>query len=55
MTILMTELISNNAAAALMYPIAVATADKLSVDFKPFAMGVLIGSTAGFANPCGTF
>jgi di/tricarboxylate transporter len=55
MTIIMTELISNNAAAALMYPIAVATADKLGVDFKPFAMGVLIGSTAGFANPCGTF
>lgn len=55
MTILVTELISNNAAAALMYPIAVATADKLGVDFKPFAMGVLIGSTSGFANPTGTF
>lgn len=53
MTIVMTELISNNAAAALMYPIAVATADKLGVDFKPFAMGVLIGSTSGFANPTG--
>jgi len=53
MTIIMTELISNNAAAALMYPIAVATADKLGVDFKPFAMGVLIGSTSGFANPTG--
>jgi hypothetical protein len=55
MTIVVTELISNNAAAALMYPIAVATADQLGVDFKPFAMGVLIGSTAGFANPVGNF
>jgi di/tricarboxylate transporter len=52
-TLVITELISNNAAAALMYPIAVALADQLGADFKPFAMGVLVASTAGFMSPVG--
>mmetsp|Transcript_11471 Transcript_11471/g.15798 ORF Transcript_11471/g.15798 Transcript_11471/m.15798 type:complete len:792 (-) Transcript_11471:85-2460(-) len=52
-TLVITELISNNAAAALMYPIAVALADELHVSFKPFAMAVLISSTAGFMSPIG--
>ena len=52
-TLVITELISNNAAAALMYPIAVALADELGVSFKPFAMAVLISSTAGFMSPIG--
>lgn len=52
-TLVITELISNNAAAALMYPIAVALADELGVSFKPFAMAVLVASTAGFMSPIG--
>jgi di/tricarboxylate transporter len=52
-TLVITELISNNAAAALMYPIAVALADELGVSFKPFAMAVLLASTAGFMSPIG--
>jgi di/tricarboxylate transporter len=52
-TLVITELISNNAAAALMYPIAVGLADELGVSFKPFAMAVLIASTAGFMSPIG--
>jgi di/tricarboxylate transporter len=52
-TLIITELISNNAAAALMYPIAVALADELGVSFKPFAMAVLVSSTAGFMSPIG--
>lgn len=52
-TLAITELISNNAAAALMYPIAVGIADELSVSFKPFAMTVLVASTAGFMSPIG--
>ncbi len=52
-TLIITELISNNAAAALMYPIAVALADELGVSFKPFAMCVLVSSTAGFMSPIG--
>ena len=53
LTLVITELISNNAAAALMYPIAVALADQLQVSFKPFSMAVLIASTAGFMSPIG--
>jgi di/tricarboxylate transporter len=53
LTLVITELISNNAAAALMYPIAVALADQLKVSFKPFSMAVLIASTAGFMSPIG--
>lgn len=53
LTLVITELISNNAAAALMYPIAVALADEMNVSFKPFAMCVLLSSTAGFMSPIG--
>ena len=52
-TLVITELISNNAAAALMYPIATALADELGASFKPFAMAVLVASTAGFMSPIG--
>jgi di/tricarboxylate transporter len=52
-TLIITELISNNAAAALMYPIAVGLADQLGVSFKTFAMCVLVASTAGFMSPIG--
>lgn len=51
--LLITEMINNNAAAALMYPIAVALADQLKVSFKPFAMCVLIASSACFMCPIG--
>jgi di/tricarboxylate transporter len=44
---------SNHAAAALMHPIAVALADALGSDSKPFAMAVLISTTAGFMSPIG--
>lgn len=49
-TLTVTELVSNAAAASLMYPIAVAYADALGADFKPFAMVVLFATSAAFAN-----
>ena len=52
-TLVLTEIVSNNAAAALMYPIAVAYADKLEVDFKPFALIVMFAASAAFACPIG--
>jgi hypothetical protein len=52
-TLVITELISNNAAGALLYPIAVGLADELGVSFKPFAMCVLVACTAGFMCPTG--
>jgi len=52
-TVLFTELITNNAAAALMFPIAIATAQALGVDFMPFVIAVLFAASASFATPIG--
>jgi len=52
-TTFMTETLSNNAAAALMFPIAVATANALGVDPRGFALSVAIAASCGFASPIG--
>jgi di/tricarboxylate transporter len=52
-TMLMTELLSNNAAAALMFPIAMATAQQSGLDPRPFAMVILFGATLSFLTPIG--
>lgn len=53
-TMLFTELITNNAAAVLMFPIALAAADKLGVDDpKPMIVAVMIAASAAFATPFG--
>lgn len=52
-TVLFTELITNNAAAALMFPIALATAKTLGVDFMPFVIAILFAASASFATPIG--
>lgn len=52
-TIIVTEVITNNAAVALMFPIAVATAEKLDVNMMPFIMAVMMGGSAAFATPIG--
>ncbi|GAB4147438.1 MAG: SLC13 family permease [Planctomycetota bacterium] len=49
----MTELFSNNAVAVLMTPIAVATAQKLHADPRPFCIAVAIAASCCFANPLG--
>ena len=53
LTSIMTSLVSNNAAAALMYPFAVAVAKGLNVSFIPFAYAVMIAATAAFMSPIG--
>jgi di/tricarboxylate transporter len=53
LTLVFTELVTNNAAAALAFPIAHATATQLQVDFMPFAIAVAIAASAGFATPFG--
>ncbi|MBK6472909.1 MAG: SLC13 family permease [Betaproteobacteria bacterium] len=50
---LMTELMSNNAAAALCFPVAVGMAGQLGLDPKPFAMAVLYGASCSFLTPYG--
>jgi di/tricarboxylate transporter len=52
-TMVMTELLSNNAAAALMFPIAMATAQQSGLQPRPFAMVILFGATLSFLTPIG--
>jgi len=52
-TLVVTELITNNAAAALMFPLALATARNLDVSVMPFIIVVMMAASAGFATPIG--
>jgi di/tricarboxylate transporter len=52
-TLLATELITNNAAAALMFPFALETANRLNVSYLPFVIAVMMAASAGFATPIG--
>jgi di/tricarboxylate transporter len=52
-TILLTELITNNAAAILMFPIAVATAAELDAEPRAFVMAVALAASASFLTPIG--
>jgi di/tricarboxylate transporter len=52
-TMVLTELLSNNAAAVLMFPIALATAGDAGLNFRPFAIAILIGASCSFLTPIG--
>jgi len=52
-TMLFTELMSNNAAAVLTFPIAWQTAADLGVNPVPFVMAVTVAASCGFATPMG--
>ena len=52
-TNLLTEAITNNAAAALIFPIALALSQNLGVSFMPFAIAIMIGASASFSTPIG--
>ena len=52
-TMLFTELMSNNAAAVLLFPIAWQTATDLGVNPMPFVMAVTVAASCGFATPMG--
>ena len=53
MAVVFTELLTNNAAAILMFPIGLSAATQLGVDPMPFIMAVMIGASAGFITPIG--
>jgi len=53
LTWLLTELMSNNAAAALAFPIAMAVAEKVGAQPAPFVMAALYGASASFLTPYG--
>ena len=52
-TTLLTELITNNAAAVLMFPIALATAHEAGLDPRGFAIAIAIAASASFLTPIG--
>jgi di/tricarboxylate transporter len=52
-TSLFTNLITNNAAAVLMFPIALEVATRLDVSVIPFAIVIMKAASASFATPIG--
>ena len=52
-TIILTEIITNNAAAVLVFPLAMATASSAGLDPRPFAIAIAIGASASFLTPIG--
>lgn len=52
-TSLLTEIITNNAAVALMFPIAYAASVAIGVDFMPFVIAIMMAGSASFATPLG--
>lgn len=52
-TTIITEGITNNAAAALVFPIAMAAAANLHMDPKPFAVAVAVAASASFMTTIG--
>lgn len=53
LTLILTELITNNAAAALMFPISYALAEASGVDVMPFALAVAFAASGSFLTPYG--
>jgi di/tricarboxylate transporter len=52
-TALLSALATNNAAAVIMFPIALSTADNLGVSLLPFAVTIMVAASTSFATPIG--
>ncbi len=53
LTSVFTELVTNNAAAALSFPIALAVASQLGIDPRPFFIAICVSASASFTTPIG--
>ena len=52
-TLILTEIMTNNAAAALSFPIAFGLAESYGLSYMPFIMAVAYGASASFLTPYG--
>lgn len=52
-TWMLTEMITNNAAAVLIFPIAVSVAPSLGVNVMPFVFTIIMAASASFSTPIG--
>jgi di/tricarboxylate transporter len=52
-TSILTEMVTNNAAALILWPIAMSMAGQMEVSFVPFAFSIMMGASASFATPIG--
>lgn len=52
-TVILTEVVSNNAAAALMFPVALGVATQAGIDPRALIVAVAVGASAGFLTPIG--
>ena len=53
MTSLLTELVSNNAVAVVVTPVAIGLAQAMGVDPRPLVVAVMVAASASFATPIG--
>lgn len=52
-TVALTELVTNNAAAALVFPVALHAAREVGADPRAFALAVAVAASASFLTPIG--
>ena len=53
LTTVLTEIVSNNAVAVIMTPIAISLAAALGIDARPLVVAVMIAASCAFATPIG--
>ncbi|MGJ8625772.1 MAG: SLC13 family permease [Sulfitobacter sp.] len=53
LTTILTEIVSNNAVAVIMTPIAISLAAALGIDARPLVVAVMIAASCAFATPIG--
>jgi di/tricarboxylate transporter len=52
-TWLLTEMVTNNAAAVFVFPIAISLAASFGVSYMPFVMTIIMAASASFSTPIG--